>query len=155
MKDSLTKNQLCWVVIRSFGIVLIFQAFLTFVGLLVANLVSGNLLLSSLSGGNLSFVLTFLFSVGAPAAMGCYLLFGGRGIHDRLMFQPIEGPSPHIPPVHAVNPDDEVDSATSLTRRELRIFTEWLDAHPEFQKCSQPDQIALFRDAQNAGEMDA
>ena len=40
-----------------------------------------------------------------------------------------------------------------LTEREQEAFDKWLEANPAMQKRNPSDQLALFRDAQEAGEV--
>ncbi len=147
MKDSLTKSQLCWALIRFLGFYLILQAALTFSGL-----VAGALMVEDSS----AVFLKLLLLIVPPVAIGIHLLQSGRMIHGWLMNEPEDEKTQEVartPPIkRPPDPAEEVDPTTTLTRKESEVFAKWLKEHPEFQARQEPDQIALFRDAQNSRE---
>jgi len=159
MENSLTKDQLCWVLIRILGVYLIFQSIIAFVTL-AATFVSVGNMSNSIPGIESGDWMGYLVTPGlltvTLAILGIYLLRSGKAIHDLLMQEPATSFLPRKRPQPKIEPDpmDEVDPDTTLTRRETEAFLKWIESHPEFQKRSRVDQVALFRDAQKSEEED-
>ena len=82
-----------------------------------------------------------------PALLvGIYLLKSGRLIHGLLMFIPLD--------CRAAEYDGAIPGI-NLEGEELDEFKHWLESSPEISKRDRADQLALFRDAQRAGEVEA
>jgi len=164
MDVPLTKAQLCWVLIRLVGVYLLVQTIVALGALVSAALALAAIfgsttagstasLWSSASqgGGTAGLLLSPIISFLLQGALGLYLLFRGSTVHRLMMATSAPwdfGATPRRPKMKPVDPDDVVDPATTLSRRETREFATWLETHPEHGARSQTDQIALFRDAQ-------
>lgn len=80
-----------------------------------------------------------------PALLvGCYCLISGQLIHRLLMFIPLN--------CRAAEMDGAIPGI-NLEGEELDAFKQWLESSPEISKRDRADQLALFRDAQRAGEV--
>jgi hypothetical protein len=146
---SLTKEDLCWVVVKVAGAFLVYQAVATIYGAVVAwwSLRDSLEGLSEQARETAIRPLKILwYSSLLPGAVGLRLLVSGSTLHRVLMAVPL-GLKRTRPP-----------SGGSLAERrlsgdELIGFQKWLKDHPEFQERDEIDQLALFRDAQKSGEV--
>ena len=154
MSHPLTKSQLCWVIIKAFGALLVLRSFL---------LIPGFVLGGGFSSGLRDFMIPHLLNGIVQFIIGFYLLNGGHFIHRVLMSEPLpENPipipepekrSPDFRPTPApVKPKEPEDPKTTLTASESAAFTQWISENSHLQTRPIADQIALFRDFQrNSG----
>ena len=108
--------------------------------------------LDGLSGQGKSAVLlplkVLFWSVLLPLGLGIRLLVSGTTLHGWLMMVPLGGGKF----------TEQSSGNRSLARKrlddeEFAQFNTWLKANPEKMKRDEVDQLALFRDAQKAGEV--
>lgn len=159
--NPISKDQLCWVLVRLIGVFFLYQ---TVVGAFhFISLFSKMENLGSVNPGNPfgrgSGVLGPLILMTAfYGAMAFYGLLGGATLHRLLMSE-----SPSHPekaprrrddrPATPAPPVEPVDPVTMLTESETARFRDWLLQHSEHTGRSKEDQIALFRDAQRRGDL--
>ena len=141
MNRTITKSDLCWVIIKATGLSMTFSAMAGLFGAYVG-WVAVKDDLRPIRGASMNPLKTMVFVSVVPLAVGIYLLKSGRTIHRCLMSVPAEvSEAGH----------GSIDPATGLSESELKAFAEWLERHPEFRSRAQLDQVALFRDAQRSG----
>ncbi|MEM1441467.1 MAG: hypothetical protein AAGF67_03940 [Verrucomicrobiota bacterium] len=157
---GITKDQLCWVIIRCLGLFCLIQ-FVTSLILLLQ--------MASAFGGEPSgsvFSPTIGWLLFAYGVFAIYCLAAGATLHRLLMTEsPVRREDWHIspeehererPPAPArkivVEDQEPVDPETLLTEKETVQFKSWLKKHPEYARRALEDQVALFRDAQSRGE---
>jgi len=156
--NPISKDQLCWVLVRLIGVFFLYQTGAGAFALFSMFSMMGNL--GSVNPGSPfgsgSGVLGPLFLVTAfYGAMAFYGLLGGETLHRLLMSESPSHPDEtsrrkdHRPAV----PIEPVDPVTTLTEGETARFREWLSENPEHTGRLKEDQIALFRDAQQRGEL--
>lgn len=141
MNRPITKSDLCWVIIKAFGLYLTYAAVAGLFGAYVG-WVSVKDNLGSSRGALLRPFMTMAWVSVVPLAVGIYLLVSGRTIHRCLMSVPAEDGGAG---------DEGIDPATGLSDSEMKAFAAWLERHPEFRSRARLDQVALFRDAQRSG----
>lgn len=158
---GITKNQLCWVIIRGFGIYLLVTNAISLVMMIILLVVFVfvNPDLISLPV-TLPVVLVNLLSI----AFGYHLLKQGRWLHRILNYEPSDLHRQSLSVVDRaaqtatqpkVKTKERVDPETQLTAREEQQFREWLSANPEMVARSEIDQLALFRDFLRDNQADA
>lgn len=150
--NPLTKNDLCWVLVKLFGAVLLYFGISSLYSMVVTWWALSDMYENlSKSGAMAAFSPLKILFWGAlfPLVIGVRLLVSGSTLHGWLMRVPIgmRGRS-------AKMRTDEVSLAeVRLTAIELEEFKVWLEKNPEVMKRDEVDQLALFRDAQKAGEV--
>jgi len=97
-------------------------------------------------------------SAEASYCLGCGALLIAPTISEHRKRLKLDKPKTEKNPKSSSNkgemdPEDEVDPRTTLTRKESRAFDDWITNRPEFWVRNHVDQVALFRDAQRAGEI--
>jgi len=80
-----------------------------------------------------------------PLLLGFRLLVSGTTLHGLLMRVPAGFGSS----------EEEITSGQGLEAEEQAQFENWLQNNPEIQKRDVADRMALFRDAQKAGEVES
>lgn len=156
--NPISKGQLCWVLVRLIGVFFLYQTVVGVFQFFAAFSMMGNL--GSVNPGNPfgkgSGVLGPLFLVTAfYGAMAFYGLLGGATLHRLLMSESPSHPDEtsrkrdHRPAI----PIEPVDPVTTLTESDSERFREWLSKNPELKGRLKEDQIALFRDARQSGDL--
>lgn len=152
MKEGglLTKEDLCWVLVKAAGAFLVYQALAVIYGAVVAWWT----LRESLEGlpeqareTAVRPLKVLWYSSLLPGAVGIRLLLSGSTLHRLLMAVPLGLKR------NRMGSDDHSLAARRLSEDELSSFQKWLSHHPEFQERDEIDQLALFRDAQKSGEV--
>ena len=142
----MSKSDLCWALVKLLAAVLLYHG--------VAGLFGGWLAWSSISetiesldekGATRATAPIRVLLLGSlfPLLLGIYLAVSGRLAHRLLMSVPL-GRDQHDQP-------SEIPGI-GLTGHELEQFKRWLETNPKMSQRARVDQVALFRDAQNAGE---
>jgi hypothetical protein len=134
-KEPLTKSDLCWVVVKVIGVILVYQAIATLGGALFASIAAseGALLFSG-------FVVALF-----PLLIGLSLLISGTTLHGWLMMVPLGS---------ATNPmGGESLAEKRLSSEEYEIYLDWLGGNEEAKDRDEFFRLALFRDAQRRGEI--
>ena len=146
-KNPITKSDLCWIIVKLFGFLLVFFSIYSLIVRFSAWVMVDDSLSRSveINGGWLFGV---IFGYFLPLAIGIYLLTSGRILYDCLMSVPATSQ-----PISASVSDSESEGIrpSGLTQTEQEAFDKWLEANPAMQKRDPSDQLALFRDAQEAG----
>ena len=142
----LTKDDLCWVLVKLCGAVLVYKGIsgvyamavtwwqIPEVGGGVPELVKHQLL---------SPVKILFFSALLPLIVGFFLLASGATLHRLLM---------QIPIGFSREQGDSL-AEKKLSNEELKEFRAWPKDNPDIERRNQIDKLVLFRDAQKAGEM--
>ena len=130
----LSKSDLCWVVVRVFGAGLVLYG----LGNLITAIAGWWIAMDTMAARDFPWEQVMLL-VLAPLILGLYFLRSGSLFFRCLMFIPLESPEPNV-------------DASGLTSEERRSFENWIKENPDLKERGLTDQIALFRDAQNAGE---
>lgn len=145
MNVSLTKSDLCWVLIKGAGVLMLIRTLLYVIGF---GLGGG-------FGGPLSApATTLLISSAILIAVAIYLIKGGRLVHQILMSVPPEPSGSSIDATESKTnvrtsvAKDPEDPNTTLTATESKDFADWIKANSQYETRSLMDQIALFRDFQ-------
>ena len=145
MTTTLTKNDLCWVLVKLVGAFLVYSG----VAAIYASIVSWWSLSEMFEGlpkrgqgAVWAPVKTLLFGSFLPLALGLRLLSSGTTLHGLLMRVP----------AGFVGKEVEITSGVELRTKENEAFKRWLKNNPEMEKRAAADRMALFRDAQKAGE---
>lgn len=140
-KEPLTKNDLCWVLVKLLGAVLVYQA--------VAGVYAAVVMWMSFDEGvgEVAFMTArvLFWSILLPAIFGISLLISGRFLHGWLMMVPLEATGKPV--------GGDSLAERRLAKEEFEKYQEWLEANPEMMKRDEVDRLALFRDAQKAGEV--
>lgn len=134
-----SKSDGAWLLLRAFGVWLIYTGISALYASLVSRIVLSDMLEmlpSSQSGAVLGSVKVLLTSAFLPLAVGLYCLLGGRKIHDLLM---------SVPTGSIVSEVDRKYRAAGMSRLEQATFNEWLDRNPSMKNSDLIDQIATFR----------
>ena len=129
-----SKSDLCWVIVRVFGAGLILYA----LGNLITALAGWRIAMDTVAAKGFPLKQAMLL-VLAPLILGLYFLRSGNLLFHCLMFVPSGSPGASV-------------GASGLSGEEQQSFERWLEENPDLEKRDLTDQIALFRDAQNAGE---
>lgn len=158
--DRLTKEDLCWVLVKLTGFILVMYAAFAIYGAVVMYL-SADVPL-----GNSPAKMVF-WTILLPLVLGIRLLVSGRTLHGWLMAVPDgKGETVERPPREKASPESSEEPVKEprkstrglplaqrrLTEEEYEKFQKWLAEKPDMQKRDEVDQLALFRDAQKAGE---
>jgi hypothetical protein len=140
MNRPITKSDLCWVIIKSAGVYMIYTAlagfFGAYVGWMSVKDIYGSSRIASLRP-----LKTMVWVSLVPLALGTYLVVSGRTIHRCLM---------SVPSGWGGAARDGLDPETGFSDSEQKAFEAWLEQHPEIRSRALSDQIALFRDAQRS-----
>lgn len=160
--QGITKDQLCWVVIRCIGILCLVRFVTSVIGFFqITSMFDRN----SFPSAEIPSLLGWVIAGSGLSAIYC--LAGGATLHRILMNEspvrkvdwiPEDSPPGPQAPMKSVKttlkPKGEpVDPETQLTETETAQFKTWLTERPDLKTRPQEDQIALFRDAQNRGEI--
>lgn len=156
--NPISKDQLCWVLVRLIGVFFLYLTTSGAVGFFSMLSMIGDM--GSVNPGNPfgsrsgvlgPLVLVTLFY----AAVAGYCLLGGATLHRLLMSESPTHPDGPPPERHyrPAVPAELVDPMTTLTQSDSVKFSEWLSEHPELTGRLKEDQIALFRDAQRRGDL--
>ena len=152
-KEPLTKSDLCWVLVKLSGAVLLYQGLAgLFAGAItwVSLHETAESLPPKLRGQVMAPVSVLFWSVLLPLIIGIRLLMSGRTLHGWLMMVPfLSGlDSGKGKPVGG-----ESLAEQRLTVEEYEKYRTWLDGNDEVARRDEFDQLALFRDAQKRGEV--
>lgn len=152
-KEPLTKSDLCWVLVKLCGAVLVYQAL---AGMVAAMVTWSSLfetaegLPRKLRGSVMAPVKVLFWSVLLPLILGIRLLMSGRTLHGWLMMVPFVG-GVERGEGKPVGGDSLAEQR--LTAEEYEKYQRWLTENDEVSRRDEHDQLALFRDAQKRGEV--
>ena len=155
--SPITKSDLCWVLIKLIGITLIYSAVYAIIlgiGIWWEAGARGRLDGYGSYSEGIPFFETLSLTTLATLVIGIYLLTSGRFVFRILMSVPSEPKvfTPSQPSQTTPKPKTEPVNSMGLTEREQQAFDKWLEANPDMQNRNPSDQLALFRDAQEAGD---
>ncbi len=138
MESSLTKSQLCWIIVRVIGLVFLFSGINLVVSAFLPWLFYGSGVLepSGMSGS------LFLLCV-ARLSLAYYFLGRGIRVHRLLMFESA------LPGARIDSEKAALDSGTGMAAEELELFREWRDANPSINYLKIETQVARYRDSKS------
>jgi hypothetical protein len=114
MNCPITKSDLCWVIIKTAGLYMLYTAMAGFIGAYVG-WVSVKENFGSSRGVSLKPLKTIVWVSLVPLAVGTYLVVSGRTIHRCLMSVPVGGGD--------AGRRGGIDPLTGLSESELQAFT--------------------------------
>lgn len=162
-EGALTKNDLCWVLVKLMGVVLVYHSLAAVAAVAAAWTawlgIGDNL--EELSDENRKKVLwpvkAFLLAGLVQGGVGLRLLVSGSLLHGLLMAVPLGSPEEAGAPKSKTQKPKRRSYGSLAEKRlsedEFVVFQAWLEDHPEMKRRADIDQLALFRDAQKAGEI--
>lgn len=150
MGKGITKSELCWVLVKLMGVVLLTWNLASLYEAIVAVWV-----MEEAFGGIAGQVplwapvKVILVTMLLPIGLGIYLLASGRIVHTILMSVPLT-----VQFEQEKVSKEELIPGINLAGEELKDFKAWIEKNPGLSKRDRADQVALFRDAQKSGEVD-
>jgi len=161
-EERLTKSDLCWVLVKLAGAVLVLYAVFVLYGAMVMYLAMDVPL------GNSPTKLVFL-TILMPLGLGIHLLVSGWTLHGLLMAVPnaggekmeatnVGGKSEKPRERPTTKPKKRSTRELSLAQRrlseeEFEKYQKWVEGNPEVMRRNEVDRLALFRDAQKSGKV--
>lgn len=131
-----SKSDLCWVVVKVFGAVLVLYS----LGNLITAIVGWWISIDTFAAKDFPIGQVMLL-VFAPLVFGVYFLRSGTVLYNCLMSVPLDWVGSGI-------------GSMGLSEGERQSFEKWIGMNPHLKERDLIDQIALFRDAQNAGDVE-
>ena len=137
MERPLSKDQLCWIIVRVIGLLFLYGGMSSLVSLFAPWLLFGSDVKMS------SRISDALFLEGLVLlCLAFYFLRRGIWIHRLLMFEYA------LPEATIVLQRAPLDVETGMTEEELELFREWRDANPSVNYLKIEKQVARYRDFQ-------
>lgn len=146
MSSSLTKSDLCWVLVKLAGAYFVYLALSgLFTAFISWSSVRESLeMLPSARRAPVHAPIKLMIAASLlPLAIGTYLLKSGELLYQCLMSVPVFQP--------ADRKSRELAPGIVLDDHEIDAFHTWLEQNPQFQSRPLVDQVALFRDTWGKG----
>ena len=138
MESPLSKQQLCWIIVRVIGLLFLYGGITSLLSLGAPWLLSGSgvQMPTRISDALILRGMVSLF-------LAFYFLRRGIWIHRLLMFEY------SLPEAMIVLPRAPLDVETGMTEEELELFREWRDANPAVNYLKIENQVARYRDSKS------